>query len=82
MVQLASLDDPDLRWALVKFVIVSAVDEGDYDARTRVIVRKLAAVLGLGWDDCVAFEDHLATQLRTLASSTLRVRPVRCISFR
>ena len=70
---LATLDDADLRWALVKFVIVSAIDEGDYDARTRVTVRKLVRHLQLDWAQCVTYEDYLAVQLRAVAASTLRV---------
>ena len=39
----ADLDDADLRWALVKYVLLSALHDGDYDARTRVVLRKVGA---------------------------------------
>jgi len=44
----ADLDDADLRWALVKYVLLSALHEGDYDARTRVVLRKVGTCCTCG----------------------------------
>lgn len=53
----------DLRWTVVCDLIILCLSMNNYDARSRVFIRKIATYLSLEWPEVIAFERRISEYL-------------------
>jgi hypothetical protein len=53
----------DLRWTVVCDLIILCLSMNNYDARSRVFIRKIATYLSLDWHEVIAFERRISEYL-------------------
>lgn len=53
----------DLRWTVVCDLIILCLSMNNYDARSRVFIRKIATYLSLDWHEVIAFERRITEYL-------------------
>jgi len=57
-------------WAAVKTVLGVCLAQGTYDARARVLLRRMVGVFGFEWIEFTVHEDELASIIRALKESS------------
>ncbi|KAI8581319.1 hypothetical protein K450DRAFT_232485 [Umbelopsis ramanniana AG] len=53
----------DLRWTVVCDLVILCLSMNNYDARSRVFIRKIATYLSLEWPEVIAFERRISEYL-------------------
>ncbi|KAI9280604.1 hypothetical protein BC943DRAFT_330745 [Umbelopsis sp. AD052] len=53
----------DLRWTVVCDLVILCLSMNNYDARSRVFIRKIASYLSLEWPEVIAFERRISEYL-------------------